>query len=346
MNLRNFLHESAKSLPGSGGETLYREEYSTQPMLTRLLVLALLLGGLVVAASWASTPIVRVQAAIDAAETRTLVWTARGLDGLTHGAFLAFAGGRCASQAGTPGRMVAADLPKAEPWAAVAPGIRFRRVSLANGMVLNEVEVDPRQATLEILYARDQGRRNATVPELAVRAGAVAAVNASYFGSESEPLGYLKAGGRVIVPDVATGAAFTGVFQLSGGRPSIVARADFDPSGVDTALQAGPRLVAGGVFTQGLRERRSFRQTGVAVTRGGRVVLYATDGSYSGLTWQETRRILTGPARQGGVDPTDVLNFDGGSSSQMYVALPAADDIRTGFPTRVPVALGVFSSAR
>jgi uncharacterized protein YigE (DUF2233 family) len=230
--------------------------------------------------------------------------------------------------------------PAAAPWKALAPGIRYRAVAVVaqsgEKMKVHEVKLDPSKASVRIVYRNDAQ----PVETTATRTHAVAAVNGSYFDPDRKPLGYLKIQGRLLNGAVASGAAFTGVFTMKGRTPRIVSRADFDGHKADTALQAGPRLVANGAPTTGLRETRSFRQTGIAVTRGGGVVLYATDGSYRGMTWKEMQALLTGPEAAGGIDPRDVLNLDGGSSSQMVVR---AAGVSTGFPTAVPVVVAMYA---
>lgn len=230
--------------------------------------------------------------------------------------------------------------PRAAAWVTLAPGIRYRAVSFnarsGEQMRVYQVSLDPKIADLAVTKP-DEPSAVAVIGE---QTNALAAVNASYFDEDRRPLGYLKCNGRVINGSVASGAAFTGVFTMKGRVPRIVARAAFDGHAVDTALQAGPRLVADGAPTAGLRETRSFRQSGVAVTRAGHIVIYATDGSYRGVTWQEMQALLTGPVDKGGLDARDVLNLDGGSSSQIYVRAPSGR-ITTGFPTPVPVVLAV-----
>lgn len=230
----------------------------------------------------------------------------------------------------------------ARPWEPLAEGIEYRVVD-AGTVQMHQVRMNPALARLGGLYAPSQGSARQAVGIMARRAGAVAAINASYFDADDHPLGYLKLDGRVLVPDVATGAAFTAMFCMSGARASIVPRERFRAGDARLVLQAGPRLVVDGRPTRGLRETRSFRQSGIAVTREGRVVIYATDGSYLGLTWEQTRQILLGPEAEGGIAPRDVLNLDGGSSSQLYVRVPGRAPVLTGMATSVPVGLAFFA---
>ena len=231
--------------------------------------------------------------------------------------------------------------PHASAWVTLAPGIRYRSVSFTarsgESMHLHQVSLDPKTADLRVTVPSEA----APVAAIGEASKALAAVNASYFDENRHPLGYLKCGGRIINGSVASGAAFTGVFTMKGSTARIVPRASFDGHQADTALQAGPRLVADGAPTAGLRETRSFRQSGVAVTRAGQVVIYATDGSYRGVSWNEMQRLLTGPTEQGGLDARDVLNLDGGSSSQIYVRTQNGR-VTTGFPTPVPVVLAMY----
>lgn len=238
-------------------------------------------------------------------------------------------------QATTPSRPRAR---VARPWRALGSGIEHRVIDVGR-VQMHQVRMDPTRARLDILHAPSMGHHHDSVGSMARRRGALAAINASYFGTDDRPLGYLKFGGKVVVPSIATGAAFTAVFCMRGARARIVPREQFRPREADLALQAGPRLVAAGRPTQGLRETRSFRQSGIAVTQDGRVVIYATDGFYRGLTWEETRAILAGPEGEGGIHPRDVLNLDGGSSSQMYVKMPGQAAILTGMATPVPVGI-------
>ncbi len=231
-----------------------------------------------------------------------------------------------------------ASRPTAGQWHCLKRGLCWRTVRVTgmfgDPMQVYEVHINPRVAALNVVYHHPQA-----VAEAGRVRHALVAINACYFDQDRRPLGYLKIDGRVINRGVASGAAFTGVFTLRGHKARIVSRAAFDGHCVDTALQAGPRLIANGAPTRGLQETRSFRQSGVAVTRQGNIVLYVTGGSFVGLTWQQMQAILAGPSSAGGIDARDVLNLDGGSSSQIYVRTGKGPGIATGFPTRVPVIL-------
>jgi uncharacterized protein YigE (DUF2233 family) len=291
--------------------------------------------GFLILSSLLPQPLARVSDSVGHVEMEAAALGARFMEGWARGALATL---------DAPSAIAAAPAPGT--WTPLARGMEYRTVKVGAGIVLYQARLDLSRGSLKVLYAPDLGSKRAAVATMARQAKALAAVNASYFDDRGRALGYLKFQGRVVVPSVATGSAFTGVFVLQDGKPRILARAAFRPARCEMALQAGPRLVAGGRPTTGLRETRSFRQSGIAVTRGGRVVLYATGGSYRGMTWDKLRRVLLGPEVDGGIQPSDVLNLDGGSSSQIFIDPPAAPDVSDGFPTPVPVGLGFISPHR
>ncbi|HXE71930.1 MAG TPA: phosphodiester glycosidase family protein [Candidatus Nitrosotenuis sp.] len=223
-------------------------------------------------------------------------------------------------------------------WQRVAPGVELRQGKPPGfDWTLYACRLDLRRVKLRLILA-SQGR-SFYLPQ--VMSGALAAVNASYFDERNRPLGYLRQGSQVVVAEVASGAAFGGVFFLDGaGRARVVHRSRFIPGAWSLALQAGPRLLDDGVPVQGLKDRSRARRTGVAVDRLGRVLLYATapDGM---PTLAEMQAIAAAPAHRGGLGAWEALNLDGGSSTQMSVRAPG---LRLDVPglSPVPVALGAF----
>ena len=223
-------------------------------------------------------------------------------------------------------------------WRALAPGLEYRAVPLDSGSfpAMHQVRLDLRRYRLDLSLASDTGAKMQTVPALRKAARAAVAVNASYFDAEGRPLGYLREGDRLVVPGVATGGAFTGVLLVRPEGARILHRGSFQPGRSLLALQAGPRLVAGGQPVQGLEEG-ARRRTGVARDRQGRVVLYATDPG-GNLTLARCRDLLLRPEQRGGIAPTDVLNLDGGSSTGFSLAAGGVQVDRPAY-TLVPVAL-------
>lgn len=220
----------------------------------------------------------------------------------------------------------------------MAPGVEVRWGKPSGfGWTLYACRLDLRRVRLRLILA-GQGR-SFYLPQ--AMSGALAAVNASYFDERNRPLGYLRQGRQVLVAEVASGAAFGGVFFLDGaGRARVVHRSRFTPGAWSLALQAGPRLLDDGRPVQGLKDPSRARRTGVAVDRQGRVLLYAT-APEGRPTLAEMQAIAAAPTHRGGLGAWEALNLDGGSSTQMSVRAPG---LRLDVPglSPVPVALGAF----
>lgn len=169
--------------------------------------------------------------------------------------------------------------------------------------------------------------RPKTAAALRQETRAAAAINGGFFDTDWRPLGLRIAGGKTLVglrPKVDWG-----VLVVRAHRAQIVHSRDFrgDP-GIETAIQAGPRLLVGG---QALRLKpQSARRTAVALDREGRfltvIVTRHAASAQSMADWL---------ARQGF---DSALMLDGGPSSQLSVALGRfVLDLRGGYA--VPDAL-------
>jgi len=223
-------------------------------------------------------------------------------------------------------------------WRRLAEGLEYRAVPLGSGSfpAMHQVRLDPRCYRLRLGLARDAGPPLGTVRGMRQRLGAVLAVNGGYFEDRGRPLGYLREAERLVVPDVATGAAFTGVLVVRPEGTRILHRDAFQPGPALLALQAGPRLVADGRPVAVL-DSPPRRRTGVVRDTRGDLVLYATDPG-GNLSMRACRDLLTGPAKAGGVQPVEALNLDGGSSTGISLV---CGDFRLERPawTWVPVTL-------
>lgn len=217
-------------------------------------------------------------------------------------------------------------------WQSPLPGLEYRSVPLGSASLpaMHQVRLDPRRFRLGVAT----GSPLASVSALRAARKAVVAVNASYFDERGRPLGYLREGERLLVPDVATGGAFTGVLVVRPDGARILHRGAFQPGRAALALQAGPRLVAGSQPVSGL-QGPARRRTGVGVDRQGRYLLFATDPA-GNMTLEECRDFLL--RGRGAIGATDVLNLDGGSSTGFSLAAGKTSVDRPAY-TLVPVAL-------
>jgi exopolysaccharide biosynthesis protein len=233
-------------------------------------------------------------------------------------------------------------------WSALAEGMEYREVRASGSQgdegSLKMVRLDPHEIKVKILYARNFGAQSLSVKEMVERSGALAGINASYFDEHERPLGYLKVKGSEVNDYIATPIIYSGIFAVKGGRASIQHRDNFHPLSFDEALQCGPRLVAEGKGTTGIQNtidyRKPARRSGVAIDRKGRIVIYITSPLSTAMNWKDLRDLLLSPADQGGIDPADCMNLDGGSSTQIY-AKGAKMAIQEG-AAMVPVGIGFF----
>ncbi len=241
-------------------------------------------------------------------------------------------------------------------WTELEQGLQYTRLEFtrqADGRNIKvaALAVDPSRFRFSLLSAPEvKGRPAAWVGEMAQTAGAVAAVNASFFLATYEPIGLLVSRGKVIHPWHA--AAGSGVFRYESSGAAVEwakeYRAGWEHS--ELAVQAGPLVVepkgGPGIYqdTQKYRAR-----TAVGMDRQGRVVLICTfrqgqdEQDLSGLDLYELMEIARLPQKQGGLGLDAALNLDGGTSSAMYVAHPGLTlDIKSANP--VVNAIAVFKN--
>lgn len=154
-------------------------------------------------------------------------------------------------------------------------------------------------------------------------AGCVAGVNGGYFHPDFQPLGLVVSDGRVVHP-IERAPLLSGVFLVGAdGRPALLraeeyrARAAKEKAPPRQALQAGPFLVDKGAPVAGLNATRAARRTVVLTDGAGRWALVST----SALTLAETGALLSRPGVvPDGLHVRRALNFDGGSSTGLWIA--------------------------
>jgi len=102
----------------------------------------------------------------------------------------------------------AAERPSSPAWLGerrlVAPGIEFYRVSddsllsPPGAVAVQLLRVDLERAELRLMLAQDAVVGSETVPDMARRAGAAAAINGGFFLPTGEPAGLMKVDGEVV----------------------------------------------------------------------------------------------------------------------------------------------------
>lgn len=237
---------------------------------------------------------------------------------------------RYTANAGTP-----------EQWRQLAPGFESRlSVLIAPSTSLpvpfHAIRLDPTRYTLRVLDSRIYGERALSAVALAERTNALAAINANFFLEDFSPLGLILTDGELKNP---VRKVDWGVFAVSrSGNARIEHTRNWQHRNDDEfAIQAGPRLIVDGK-TLTLKPNLA-RRSALCIDTKNRVLLVATSGL---LLLDEFAILLQKPQENGGFDCYQALNLDGGSSTQLHVAIPDAN-IGVASDSPIPIAVGVFA---
>ena len=120
-----------------------------------------------------------------------------------------------------------------------------------------------------------------------------AGVNASFFDESTlKPAGLIIRQSLKVQNLVTDGRLLTGVLFKRAGKWNITHRKNFNETGVETALQAGPRLIDGGSKVNITSKPVRASRTGVAITRKGEILLYVTTSYFPGISFQDVANVL------------------------------------------------------
>ena len=229
-------------------------------------------------------------------------------------------------------------------WKNIEKGIDLQIINLFNQLEEIEVQLrlyrfNPELFKIRVLCSKNYGHKRAKVKTLAKLSGTVAIINSSYFDMQGNPLAYLKCNGKVVNGKMATHSLYSGVFFVKQGRSYIVHSSKFNPKiEVSDAVQVGPRLLSKGKNTIGLKNIHAVHhRSGIALDRKGNVMIYATSSEFNGISWDRLRYFLK-LKKIGGYE---VLNLDGGGSTQMYISTKNFEDSILGL-SPVPSAIAFF----
>ncbi len=245
------------------------------------------------------------------------------------------------------GEAPAITTPTSKHWNLVAPDLWSAQVTLP-GKTIFSSELLAFRSTLTsfsvtVLKASEIGTQRSTVKYLADSAGAIVAVNGSFFDEFGRALGLIVSRGIIAQSLQRRSNTLTAVFAVVGGKPKIMSRSDFDIAGVTSALQAGPTLLKDGEKVSGLGERDSVtRRSGLCIDRQGALVLYATSSRLRGVSLRQLQDVLID-----NFDCVDAMNLDGGGSSQMFFrgfSSSAIEPIALDGQDLVPNAIGLVAN--
>ncbi len=230
-------------------------------------------------------------------------------------------------------------------WKIVNKGVEFRKLSLQRAdpyqlIDLKMVRFDTRWVFPRIVRSVQLNMKGANVKTLAEKSGAIAAINANYFDEKGKPLGFLKVASGDANLHISKSSLFTGIFAIKDRLPFIIHRDQFTPELADEGLQAGPLLLAKGIALNvtrgaGKQSRRSL----IGIDKEQRLIIAVTDSLLGGLSWVEAQEIF-GPGHWQ-LQTTELLNLDGGGSTQLYVKGIQLEEHVPG-AAEVPVAIGFF----
>jgi hypothetical protein len=217
-----------------------------------------------------------------------------------------------ARNAGAAGNRVS-DQPGAcvDDWQFVAEGVEYRMLNCSRSsgrFDLHVVRVDTHRASVDAVV-----RPGASAAVIAHDGHHAVVINANFFDERLKPLGLVLSRGRVVNP--LHRVSWQSIYLVDrNAAASIVLPEKWDAirSGAGTAVQAGPRLVVGGVenhVADALPEPRA----GVCVDSAGRTLLFATPGG----SYFDVREMAALAARA--LNCRDAMLFDGGPSVQLFV---------------------------
>jgi exopolysaccharide biosynthesis protein len=155
------------------------------------------------------------------------------------------------------------------------------------------------------------------VQDAVERGGGFGGINGGYFEANLDPIGLLVSNSRIVRP-TRKAKLLSGIFSVRNGHPELSRTSEFPGTkGVQQAIQSGPFLVDGGGTVDGLNNLRVAPRTFV-FTCGPTVWGF---GVCRSVTLKEMGEILAGANLIREHRIIRALNFDGGSSSALYLRL-------------------------
>lgn len=226
----------------------------------------------------------------------------------------------------------------ASEWTQLEAGLSYKKIEIQKHSskipyALHAFKIDPKKYDLHPLTAVPE--TYASIRRMVENQGALLGVNANFFDPNGHSLGLIISHGQQTNP--YRPISWWGVFYVEKGEPHIIPGSQWKKSSlITTAIQAGPRLIAKGK-TLRLKQEMSPK-TAIGITKKGEMILIATLFPFD---INELARLMVGSSKKGGLECIDALNFDGGSSTQMYGKV-GSFELRLPSYIGVPVGLGVF----
>ena len=191
-------------------------------------------------------------------------------------------------------------------------------LTMSNGTSEAEVQVvyfAPADIRLEVVTNLDG--KTQSVRDAVESRGSFGGINGGYFEANLDPIGLLISNNRIVHP-TRKAKLLSGIFFVRNGQPELTRTSEFSGTrGVQQAIQCGPFLVDGGRTVDGLNYLRVAPRTFI-FTCGPTMWGF---GICRSVTLKEMGDILA----HANVIPQHriirALNFDGGSSTALYLRL-------------------------
>lgn len=205
-------------------------------------------------------------------------------------------------------------------WEELEPGLArsFYELTSPGAAIKSDVvllKISLREFSVQAIRAEQFGKQRNDVVTLTKKVGGIAGINANFFDPEGKALGLVIQDTKRLNRLQNGGDLLTGIFFVRNGIPSIVHRSEFTTWDADTAIQAGPRLISNSKLVEDQQPQAPTRRSGIAITRSHDIILFTTRVRFPGASIGQIQRMLLQPS----LDISDALNFDGGSSSQLYL---------------------------
>ncbi|HXI12652.1 MAG TPA: phosphodiester glycosidase family protein [Thermoanaerobaculia bacterium] len=218
-------------------------------------------------------------------------------------------------------------------WQSLDRGLHYRAITCLGGKEtdMHLVRFDPEIWSLDTAVAD-----GATARGVARDKDAPFAINANFFGKGREALGLIVRSGKQVQPPRSS--SWQSIFMITeDGRAKILMPSNWSEqkSSARMAVQAGPRLVING-HTNRVHQSYRAARCGVCIEKSGNVIFFATPSSRQ-LDMYEIARIARRGVEDGGMHCRDAMLFDGGHSTQLYLATERKDLSITG--DAVPVLI-------
>lgn len=198
-------------------------------------------------------------------------------------------------------------------WAATEAGARHRDLCEDGVAAIHVVEIDPRAWRIDAVRVVPT-----TAPALAAETSSPFAINANFFDTERKALGAVISNAETV--QKAHPVSWQSIFYVTAeGTPAIVLPEEWENvrDSATMAVQAGPRLVAGGTKIDVNRATPSLR-SGVCIAADRRPTFFATTGERL-YDVHEIADLAIRSESEGGLGCHDAMLFDGGPSAQMHL---------------------------